>query len=331
MSHVRELGRVRLYSCGGAGINIGSKVEQMVRGDDNVYADLDSIYIDTSKANLHSNIPADRLYLVDGKDGSGGDRAENYEELAPRAREILNTFKPADLNIVLSSGGGGTGPIAAACITSELLAQDALTIAIVVGDDGTKKWTENTLKALQSYENISTKRKKPVVVFYLQNSPDMTRVTVDKRIQELVAALMLLFSRRNRELDGQDLINWVNYQKVTSHTPGLTALTLVSGKTGTDLTKIGNLISIATLTTDELDPSLSKRPEVQTIGYVEGLIGGEKLAAPYHYILSDGIFGEVKKGLDKVLAEFIAEAGARLKKTSISSDAEQATDTGVVL
>ncbi len=331
MTHERELGRVRLYSAGGAGINIGSKVQQLVRGEDSVYAELDTVYIDTSKANLHSNIPADKLYLIDGKDGSGGRRAENYEDIAPRAREILNTFKPADLSIVLSSGGGGTGAILASCLVSELLAMDNLVVVVCVGDDATKTWASNTLKTLQSYENIAAKREKPVVVFYLQNGADMSRTTVDLRIQELVAALMLLFSRRNRELDGKDLYNWINYHKVTSHKPGLAALTLFSDKVNADIAKIGNLISIATLVADDLDPTLSKRPEVQTVGYVEGTIAGKKLSAPYHYVTSDGVFQNVSKQLEKVLAEFEADAGARVKKTSIATNAATATDTGVVL
>lgn len=335
MTQQRELGRVRLYSCGGAGINIGSKVADMLlkQVDQNVFADLDTVYIDTSESNLHPGIDQNKLYLVEGKDGSGGDRAENYHDIEPRTREIINKFKPADLNIVLSSGGGGTGAILAACIGNELLAANALTIFICVGDDATKKWTSNTLKTLQSYENAALTQQKPIALYYLQNGPDMSRQSVDTRIQDLVAALLVLFSRRNRELDSKDLYNWVNYQNVTSYKPGLTALSLFTNKIDTDLSKIGNLISIATLVSDGLDPTLAKRPEVQTVGYVEGTLGGKTLSAPYHYVLSDGVFHGVTAHLNKVLDEFNAEASAResLKKVSIAANAAPATKSGVVL
>lgn len=334
MTHERELGQVRLYSCGGAGINIGSKVAAMLFGqqDQNVFADLDTVYLDTSKSNLHKDIPADKLYLVDGKDGSGGERAANYSDIEPRTREILQQFKPVDLNIVLSSGGGGTGSVMASCLVGELLAKDNLTIVICVGDDATKKWTSNTLKTIKSYENIAVKtRQKPVVMYYLRNGADMSRKTVDARVQDLVSALLLLFSRRNRELDSKDLYNWINFQNVTSYKPNLVALSLFTDKVDSDLGKIGNLISIATLVADDLDPTLSKRPEVQTIGYVEGTFNGKHLSVPYHYVTSDGIFRDEAKHLDSVLAEFEAEEAARLRPTTISSNADAATDSGVVL
>lgn len=333
MTHQRELGRVRLYSCGGAGINIGSKVAQMLTKhvDQDVFADLDTVYIDTSKSNLHDGIEENKLYLVDGKDGSGGDRAENYHDIEPRTREILQKFKPADANIVLSSGGGGTGAILAACLVNELLASDAVTFVICVGDDATKKWTSNTLKTLQSYKNATQSLNRVIPLYYLQNGPDMPRAAVDERVQDLVAALLVLFSRRNRELDSKDLYNWVNFQNVTSYGADLAALTLFTNKIDSDITKIGNLISIATLVADGLDPTLSKRPEMQKVGYVEGTLGGKTLSSPYHYVLSDGVFHGVTEHLNKVLAEFEAEASARVKKPSIAANAAPATKSGVVL
>jgi hypothetical protein len=334
MTHERELGLVRLFSCGGAGINIGSKVAAMLtkQTDQNVFANLDTVYLDTSKANLHAGIPADKLYLVDGKDGSGGIRAENYEDIAPRTREILNLFKPADLNIVVSSGGGGTGAVLASCLTSELLGNDKLTIVVMVGDDATKTWTENTLKTIKSYQNIAINtRKKPVVMYYLQNGRDMNRAAVDARVQDLVSALLLLFSRRNRELDGMDLYNWINFHRVTSYSPNLVALSLFTDKVDTDLNKIGNLISITTLAADGLDPTLAKRPEMQKVGFVDGTFNGKTLSSPYHYVTSDGVFGDVAKHLNKVLDEFKTDEGARVAQANIIGKNDVATDTGVVL
>jgi hypothetical protein len=43
------------------------------------------------------------------------------------------------------------------------------------------------------------------------------------------------------------------------------------------------------------------------------------------------VFHGVTENLNKVLAEFDAEAGARLKKPSISANAAPATKSGVVL
>ncbi|SAK59488.1 hypothetical protein AWB81_01853 [Caballeronia arationis] len=333
-THERERGRVRLYACGGAGVNVGHKVDRVAQSNDEAFAQLDVVYIDTSKSNLHSDIKAESVYLIDGLDGSGQVRRENHGAISERVRDILQTFKPVDLNIVLSSAGGGSGSVIAPSIVSELLAKDYPTIVICVGDDSTKKYSENTLNTLKSYDQIaSTVRQQPVIMSYLQNSADMTRPVVDQRVQHLVAALCLLFSRRNRELDSKDLYNWLHYQKVTSYKPALTALTLIEDLNATSLSKIGNLISIATLTMPDVDPSLSLRPEVQYVGYIEGDTASDKLnmLAPFHYVTSDGVFAEVAAGLNTVLRELEEQTAARLNKAGISTSADQATDTGLVL
>jgi hypothetical protein len=306
-------------------------VQQLIRGEDNIYADLNTVFIDTSKSNLHNKISEEQVYLIDGVDGSGQVRKENHAVISERVRDILQTFKPVDLNLVLSSLSGGTGSVVAPLLASELLAKGLPTIVIGVGDDSTRKFAENTLNTLKSYEHIAKLRRAPIVMFYIQNSADMPRAVVDQRIQELVAALMLLFSRRNRELDSKDLFNWINYHTVTTHEPGLAALSLFDKIDTSRMSALGNLISIATLVTDALDPSLPIRPEVQYVGYVEGTLNGQPLATPYHYVTSDGVFVDVAANLNGVLRELDEQSQARLKKTSISTNADQATDSGLIL
>jgi hypothetical protein len=332
-THERERGRVRLYACGGGGINMGHKIDHVNQVTNDAFAELDVVYIDTSKSNLHSDISADSVYLIDGLDGSGQVRRENHLQISERVRDILQTFKPVDLNIVLSTGGGGSGSVIAPSIASELIAKDYPTVVICIGDDSTKKYAENTLNTLKSYDQIATTvRQQPVIMHYLQNSAEMTRPVVDKRLQHLVSALCVLFSRRNRELDSKDLYNWLHYQKVTSYKPALTALTLVEDLNPTNLAALGNLISIATLTVPDADTSLPIRPEVQYVGYLDGN-GADKLnmTAPFHYVTSDGVFGDVAAGLNSVLREVEEQSAARLRKGSISSSADQATDSGLVL
>lgn len=332
-THERERGRVRLYACGGGGINMGHKIDHVIHQDaDDGFAELDVVYIDTSKSNLHADIVAESVYLIEGLDGSGQVRRENHAAIAERVRDILQTFKPVDLNIVLSTGGGGSGSVIAPSIVSELLAKDYPTVVLCIGDDSTKKYTENTLNTLKSYDQIATTvRQKPVIMSYLQNSPDMTRPVVDQRIQHLVLALCLLFSRRNRELDSKDLYNWLHYPKVTSYKPALTSLSLVEGLNSASLAKLGNLISIATLTVQGGETALPIRPEVQYIGYIDEDIKQLSDAVAFHYVTSDGIFDEVASQLNAVLREMEDQTAARLKKGGISSSADQATDTGLVL
>jgi hypothetical protein len=337
-THERERGRVRLYACGGGGINVGHKIDHLSQTSLDSFASLDVVYLDTSKSNLHHDIAEDSVYLIknpnaDGdKDGSGQERRTNYEDIAAQTRGILQRFKPADLNIVLSTGGGGSGSVIAPSIMSELLDQDFPTVGICIGDDSTRKFALNSQNTLKSYEKIATIRQRPVSLAFLQNSPEMTRAVIDLRVQHLVTSLCLLFSRRNRELDNRDLYNWLNYQIPTSYKPALTALTLVSDLNPQALAKLGNLISIATLGTSESDTALPIRPEVQFVGFIDDAAAKTlEVKAPLHFVISDGIIGQASAGFGTVLKEAEQQNAARITNRSIVSSADHATDNGLVL
>lgn len=105
-----EQGQVRVFCCGGGGINIGSMLEEYRGSEEIAAARLNPVYIDTSKSNLARNrhsINDEYCYVIDGLDGSGKLRAENYESITEHVRDILQKFKPLDLNIVISTAAGG--------------------------------------------------------------------------------------------------------------------------------------------------------------------------------------------------------------------------------
>lgn len=334
----RPRGKVRLFCCGGGGINIGHKVASYASDNNNNdrFANLEVVYIDTSRANLRSDIKPDSFYLVNRPgaiEGSGQKRAENYDSISARVGNILKKFEPVDLNIVLSTGGGGSGAVIAASIVSELLAQECSTIAICVGDDSTRKFAQNTLNTLKSYERIACEtRQLPVNLVYVQNSKDMPRAAIDIRIQHVVAALCMLFSSRNREIDAKDLESWLRYPENTSYKPALTSLTLISDLSRANLDELGNLISVATLTQAEHDPTLPVRNEVQYTGYLEGTLPEKlNLKSPYHYVISDGILPRVAADLEKVLQEMQEQSDERIVPRAISSTSDVSTTSGIVL
>lgn len=98
---------LNLYGLGGAGSNIVSHFVKYAGEKTDGYAEVNTFFVDTSKSNLSDQIPMDRVYLVDGLDGSGKKRDSNYAALSERSKEILQQFKPADVNIVVHSGAGG--------------------------------------------------------------------------------------------------------------------------------------------------------------------------------------------------------------------------------
>ena len=69
--------KVRLYGCGGAGVNIVSNYA--TRGKEPGCAELIPSLIDTSASNLRSReVPEESVYQVEGLDGSGKIRSENH-------------------------------------------------------------------------------------------------------------------------------------------------------------------------------------------------------------------------------------------------------------
>lgn len=323
-------GKIRIYSAGGAGINIGQYFEQHRGAAESAFGELDIVYIDTSRSNLSSNISPDHCYMLDGLDGSGKVRSENHEAISTRIRAILQKFQPADLNIVLSSAAGGSGSVIAPLLTSELLDSEIPTVVIAVGSADTRLDAENTLKTIKSYEAIARMRKAPVVMSYVQNSQTVSRAAADNDIIATIMALCILFSRENRELDSQDLFNFLRFDRVTTFPAQLASLTLIENNA--EIKDLGNVISVATIAQEGVNTVLADIPEYQCVGYLPNTASNEVLSkTPMHFITSDGIFPEVVAHLQKILDNLGKSQNARIRKASILSHDDNTTDTGLVL
>lgn len=330
MNQVVQKGRIRVYACGGAGLNIGRQLEQHRGINETAFAVLDICYADTSRSNLQQDIPADATYLLDGLDGSGKVRAENHQEITKHVRNILQQFKPADLNIVISSGAGGSGSVFAPLIASELLAGDNPTIVFTIGSTDTRLDAENTLKTLKSYEAISKKNERPVVMLYRQNG-QLSRKAVDDDAKAMVLALAALYSRENRELDTRDLYNWLNFHRVTTFQPQLVTLHM-DDKAGSHKKSLGNVISVATLAKEGDNTVIEETPEYQCVGYIPNESAGYLAErCPIHFITCDGEIPMVVGGLNKFIKNLEDQKNARIAKDSILSSKDNQVDSGLVL
>jgi hypothetical protein len=329
-STIQPKGRVRLYAAGGCGLNIGSRLEEHRDRNETAFANLDIVYIDTSKSNLRKDIDQGHTYLIPDLDGSGKVRSENHAEISSHIRQILHKFKPADLNIVLSSAAGGSGSVIAPLLASELLGSDQPTVVIAIGSADTRLDAENTLKTLKSYESIAKLRKAPVSMMFVQNSRTVSRPQADAAAVATVMALCVLFSRENRELDSKDLFHWLHFEKTTSFPVKLTSLTLVENTTSIE--GLGNIISVATLAKDGETTTLATLPEYQCVGYVPADADDAIISrSPMHFVISDGVLGGVASQLQTLLDEQNAAQEARGKNKALLDSADQPTDTGLVL
>lgn len=327
-------GRVRIYACGGTAINIiGALKTQTINRD--VIADFDIVLVDTSPANLRKHQHEAACYLVenlqgDELDGSGKYRGENIDPIRERVKPILQAHRTGDLNILLSSGAGGSGSVIANLLGKELAARGELFVALVVGSTSSKLEAQNTLNTIKSYEAAAKEYSVPVVMSYLQNSPNLPRSAVDKRMISTITFLGILFSRRNHELDSKDLQHWLQYgQPITSFPPRLSMLTVLWHQAGdaqlkTDMSQLGNIITVATLAPEGVDTDLPVPPEYQTVGILPSIktVDEQVDGKVINYIISDGVIGQIHKDLDLFLKDMAATSDARTLRPEMTSSGD---------
>jgi cell division GTPase FtsZ len=162
----------KLYGAGGAGINIASRLESLRDGSNGVLLDGFSIsYLDTSDSNVdHNKINKEHLYLIEGANGSGKNRAENYSIIKEQIKRILLDHKPQDFNVVIHSLSGGSGSVIGPLLANELLDQGKDVVVIIVGSTDSTIEINNSIKTIKSYAGISAKQKKPIVAIYYENN-----------------------------------------------------------------------------------------------------------------------------------------------------------------
>ncbi len=295
---------IQIYFCGGTGINLGKQLLGLHNKQEENAANMSLAFIDTSASNLKDVNQNELVYLIDDVNGSGKERSQNGELIMRASPDVLNRFKPRDFNIVVCSAGGGSGSVFGPAITSELLKQGKSVVVILVGVADTTKEAKNTVKTLQSFENIASVTGKPVPCMYLQNNHnDMTRAKVDEECLLRIKSLRLLLSGVNDELDTADLQNMFNYVKTTGYPSKLISLDLVIGKlsVSNDL----KVVAVSTLCEKGGDPSTGITVAYQATGYTDSVKG------TYQFVLVDGVFTKVVKSIESVINEY--EASSSIK------------------
>ncbi len=108
------MAKVVVYAAGGAAVNICKELYRP--GDDALkdagFAELQVVFVDTSRSNFPKDLPEEAYYLVKSLgdatiDGSGKIRATNYKAASLAVPDILHQFKPGDLSVVVHSSSGG--------------------------------------------------------------------------------------------------------------------------------------------------------------------------------------------------------------------------------
>jgi hypothetical protein len=321
---------VNVYACGGAGVNIASFFEAYRNKSEEGFAMVNPIYVDTSRSNMDKSLPEEAIYHIGDLDGGGKIRAENHQAIAENVRSILQTHKPAELNIVLSSAGGGSGSVIAPSLVSELLSRGVPTVVMIIGTSASGIELTNTIRTLKSYESIAELRKTPVIALYYENTKDTPRNKVNSEAHSAIVLLAAYFSKQNKELDSADLGNWLNYCRVTDFPPRLANLHFFEEKV--TLEKFATAVSVATLASEAEDISTGEHVEYQCVGYAsKETITKFSTKIPVHATILDGVFVQINKRLTGLQAELEQARSARIATTSILSSSDKATSTGLIL
>lgn len=326
LNNTNTLGKLRIYNCGGAGIGIG-KYFELERGKQNEgYAEIDPVYMDTSKASTFG-VPSEHFYQLPDANGSGGKRSFNGADIVKYTGEMLQRFPLAEHNIVIHSATGGSGSVMGPSIVSEALAQGKSVIVFVIGGDDTLQFVKNCIGTLESYEGIVEVREKPVVLQFLQNGVDGTIEEVDSKVHLAISSLSVLYSGQNKNLDFRDLHNWLHFDEVTSYAPQVGVLSIHQQKLVID---DANLISVATLNADLNNTKIGQPVEYQRVGVPMHEDCDKDMKFPLHFAVADGFLHTVVKRLRTQASEYEQRQAARVVKNKLSDGSAKKASNGLV-
>jgi hypothetical protein len=239
---------VRVFLCGGTGVNIGKKIKSAV----------DLVYIDTSTSNLKT-VDKDLIMLVEDMDGAGKLRSNTYEKFKDIADDVLIKFKPSnELNIVISSLSGGSGSVISPLIVKRLLEDNKNVLVLAIDSKHSVIEINNTIKTLKTFKSVSNTINKNVSIVYFDN---VNRTEIDNKCVSTVELMTLLVDKhRTEEFDISDLHNFLNFDKVTDTKPNVSFVELRANDT-IEQEKNTSLVSTILLTKDRNSTITSTLPE----------------------------------------------------------------------
>jgi hypothetical protein len=311
---------LRIFGCGGAGVNLVSHYfgKETAAGT----AELAPALIDTSRSNLRGRkIDEAATYLVEGLDGSGKIRSENYEEINKTIKQILVQIPPGDFNLVVFSASGGSGSVVGPLLLKALNERKLPAIAIVVGTDESTIAAENTLKTIKSLELVAKNSDLPVVMSFHKNDLGGRRSETDRAVWSVISCLSILTSGENMEMDYRDLVHWVQYTKVNG---GRSQLATMHVATSADhMKRITAPLSVASLYGDPDQEHLATSSDYQSVGYAD--LSGTDFDQ-VHFVIGVNDLQRIGQDLKAQVSGMMEERNARIDVDSLLEDGDSEGD-----
>lgn len=311
---------IRIYACGGAGVNIVSQFKMLngslVKISADSFSTIHSSFIDTSRSDLNHLHSEDEVYVIPGLDGQGKKRGLSIEPIRNHIPDIMFKHAPEEINIVVHSAGGGSGAVLGPLIVNEIMKRGLIVVPIVVECTSSAIEVKNTLDTLMSYANFSKSHNKPLVMSWHEQKLGKSMTEVDNDIKFIIAILSTMFSGNNRKLDSADLKNWLDYTKVTGFEPELAML-----RVSIPSESYGDVATACTLLPIGVEPPSIDVP-YHCYGYmpedVSGAIMHGGVSGPVVSTVRLGAFDAIAKRLQASNAKHIERMSVR-KASSLGS------------
>lgn len=326
-------GKMRIYGCGGGGINQASRYDTRQPFDG--AADIAVTYIDTSLSNSVEGANDRTVIVPNVNDGSGAVRRENVEPIRDSVPSILLDHPPLDMNVVIYTAHGGTGSVAGPVIHSELLKRKVPVLSIIIGGEESANKLNNTISTLETVQGIVRARQANMAYAYYHNDPAKSRTEVDEQVECLISGLAVLASRQNEELDTRDLYNWLQFCEVPGpegepiHPPVPVRLRLITD----DLVKNHlerQVLSRASLLMDPATPQPGWVSDYDTTGYCDlKHVMDDKSLTGMHFILTHELNTQFKELIERRSTVW-ERRQARTSHRSILADDKDVGDDGLV-
>lgn len=297
---------------------------------DMCFALFDTSNSDTS--GVAHKLPPENVYLLNQKvnnagiDGSGQKPAQNYNLIIERKNEIMQAVPKADSYIVVAGGGGGSGSAYLRVIVPELIKRKERFVVVLVGDDSTAQFTQNTSRTLKSLHNLALEHGH-ITICYDTNHSDVPKSEVDKNVLGIISSLCVLLSGVASGLDGADVYAFLNPDKQFGRpVTGVTHLSFASRSTDELLTfSWQKPIALATIVSEGKEVSVGDLvvrncytgivPATQENDDITGML-------PVIAMNSIGLVPETITALDKKLTEMDEKlnAAAHLNVSAFNAD-----------
>jgi len=291
--------KLAIYCAGAFGIKSGTRTPGR-------NADTRITYIDTSEANLTTDIDESKVYRIPipaqngqvQRGGAGQDRRRATQAALPHMKPLLEQFVPGEFNILIASSSGASGSSVMALLAREMIRRDQSFMIITVGELSTPKYLINTKDTFASLENLCISLKRPIVMSYFENAPGVLPSRVDEDVQFVIEAIQALTTQFNEDLDATDIHNWLNYQNVTHIPPQLSTVTIAD--TAKAASAVLEPITTLSLFTNRDDYRVIGTPIYTKAGYPAEPLVADHNHNELHYVINTISVDEISKRIKEV-------------------------------